>query len=69
MRPIVAALYGLLRGFASIGLVSAEILFRRILSRGPADYDLVQCRFQEFHVVDLGSAGDYRQRDSTRVDQ
>jgi len=31
--------------------------------------DLIQGRLQKFHVVDLSSAGDYRQRDSTRVDQ
>lgn len=69
MRPIVAALHGLLRGFAGIGPVSAEMFLRRILDWGPLDYDLIQCRLQEFHVVDMGSAGDYRQRDSMCVDK
>jgi hypothetical protein len=54
---------------AGIASVSAEVLLRGILNRRPIYHDLIQGWFQKFHVVDLSSAGDYRQRDSNRVDE
>ena len=59
--------YGFLGRITTIALVSTKVLSRFILGWETLNHNLVQCRFQEFHVVNLSAAGDYRQRDSTRV--
>jgi len=69
MRQIVPPLDGLLSGLASIPFVSAQMLFWGHIRFGTFCHDLIERRLQEFHVVNLSTAHDYRQRDSIRVDE
>lgn len=69
MWHIVAFLNGLLSRLAGITCISTEMLLWGFLGLRTFRHDLIQCRFQEFHVMHLGPAGDYRQRDSIPVDE
>ena len=64
---IVLCRHGLFCAFAFVTRVGAQMLgfelarFRTVNNHG------VQCHFQQFHIMGVGSADDERQRDSTRV--
>jgi len=55
--------------FADIPLVQTEVLLCRPTGFGPFGHHSFQGFFQQFHVMHVGPAHDYRQRDSTLVHQ
>jgi len=63
---ITVLAHRLLGGLARVAVVCAQVL---IVSFWAANHHLGECRLQELYVVPIGSSHDYRQRDSTRVDE
>lgn len=69
MRHIPAGPYGLIRGLASVPLVSTEVLRGAWSWDGARHDDPVQRGLQEPYIMPLGAAHDQGQRDSIRVDE
>ena len=69
VRRVASLPHGLSSRPAIVGLVTAQMLRRAGFGIRAIDDDLIQCRFQKFHIMHLRACGDYRQRDSIRVDE
>jgi hypothetical protein len=69
MRLIVAGNRCLEGWIALVSSIGAEILRLFGVRFRPRQRRSVQGGLQQFHVMHVGSAGDERQRDATRVDQ
>ena len=69
MRLIVAGNHRLEGRLALVSSIGAEILRLLGVRFRPRQYRSVQGGLQQLHVMHVGSAGDQRQRDATRVDQ
>ena len=69
MRNVFPFLDRLLRWLPCIPLICAKMLLRRLCSRRPLDYQLIQGRLKQCHIMPLCPAYDQRQRDSIPVDE
>ena len=68
MRLIVAGNRGLEGWIALVSGIGAEVLRSLGVRFRPRQHCSLQGGLQQLHVMHVGSAGDERQRDATRVD-
>lgn len=67
MRCVITFFHSFLSRLSGIALIRTQVLLLFLFHLRSINYDLIQRRLQQFHVVFLGPAHDYRQRDSILV--
>ena len=69
MRRIMTLFNRFLGWLSGVAFIRAQVLLPVFLHLWAFNHDLIQRRLQQFHIMFLRPARDYRQRDSIRVDE